>query len=219
MKLETTRTDMTANQITQTDANPVESGSERSSGECAFTKLMKDAALKVVEVTMVVCGKLPPSLVTATSSGDAIFSRDDLSNAGKMQEFVTTGRMICIAENVDAVVVCVSAWIRTEGNSQVIEPVLADGVRGAGQEVVMLFGESRDKMGWAVYSVERHGNGHFRGFEEGPDIRNAKVNWEFFGFMPTEVPDDISRRKAKEYLAARNLPNPRTSQERGLYYY
>jgi len=175
----------------------------------ALAQLMENAE-DFVRITMSRFGEVHPTLLMAGPNGVSGFSRPDLSDDLKKQEFLTTGRMICIAQNVEATAFCSGGWIRKNG--EVAEAAIAD-VPG-GKEVAILVGESREGRLQNILPVQRLNEKEFVGFGKMlQEIGDAKVTGEFGHFLTLEVPDKYMRLGAEAYLASKDLTRDEKKRE------
>jgi len=179
--------------------------------ESPLAEIMEKAE-NYVRVTMSRFGEVPPTLIMVGRHGISGFSRDDLSDEAKKQEFVTTSRMICIAEKVQAAVFCSGGFMRAHKKGEVVALAPDDSL--GRDEVVLLVGEEADWNVQRILPVQRSDEDEFLGFGKEREIKGGKVAGEFGHFLAQQAPDEAMRLEAERYLEAKNLRAVNSSRER-----
>lgn len=182
----------------------------------ALARLMEYAE-DYVRITMSRLGEVPPTLLMAVEKRVSGFSRPDLSSDDKKLEFLTTGRMICIARNVEAAVFCSGGWMRKNG--KVTEAAMVRDDPSEQEEVAILIGESRDGKQQKILPVQRSNEKEFLGFGKMQrGIGDTKVIGEFGQFLSPEAPDKYMQMGAQAYLDSKELikAERKRDQEKGL---
>lgn len=185
--------------------------------EGGLDQLMEHAK-NYVRNAMSMFGDVPPTLFMAGRIGVSGFRRDDLSDDAKKREFLTTGRMMCIAQMADAAVFCSGGWMRTPEKGEVAEAAISPADSPERQEVAILVGETREGRLQSVLPIQRSDDNEFLGFGEAWDIGEVKVTGEFGHFLSPEVPNKYMRIGAEAYLASKELTRAENirEQEKGL---
>lgn len=189
---------------------------QKNRGRKALDELMLHAD-NYVNDTMRQCGELAATVFMIGPDGITGFSRADVADDGKKRDFIYTTRMMCIAHDATAAVLCSEAWMRSNKAGERRDQSLSPAESPDRQEVVILMGESRENTIQKVLPLERSEEGEFMSLGQGPEIYDAKITGQFASFLPEESPDEVSKQMAKQYLASHGMRlGKKNRMERGF---
>jgi hypothetical protein len=177
----------------------------------ALESLMEQAE-EYGRASMARFGEVPPTLFLSGPEGASGFCRDDLSDESKRAEFLTIGRMLCIAQRAEVAVFCASGWAQSRARDSAVEATI-----GCAQaEAVFIFGESVKEQLRQILPVQRSDDEEFVGFAKEVEIGDARVKPDFGRFLPETAPDEAMQLEAQRFLAARKMVKVRTRREIGM---
>ena len=88
-------------------------------------------------------GSMPPTLFLIGNDGPMMFSPKKLASDQDKDEFATTARLICIAQNASACIMALEAWMKVAKPNEKLDMTELPSEAIDRQEVIVLMGEDR----------------------------------------------------------------------------
>lgn len=182
-------------------------------GREALEELMREAEL-FATVSIKHHGAVDSALFIRGENGTAMFKPSDMSGISSKNEFVDDARIICIAEGAVATVFVSEAWTRKLSKGEKLDLSKSLSEYSDRQEIVMVFGESREEDVRKVMPIVRSAQPNFVGFEESSLVPGETAFGRFSNFLTADIPDDEERKIAQRILEAKGL-RPKNAPEAG----
>ena len=150
-------------------------------------------------------GAMRPALFLIGTDGPLTIATTSLDGVEEKDAFVTTARLICIAQAATSVVVALEAWMsfaKPGESGDTAEPPSEAFDR---QEVVILMGESKTGHKQRFLPIIRSGNGKFFGFNESELPEMDRIEGRFSQILSAETPTIEHRLIAKAMLEVKGI--------------
>lgn len=156
-------------------------------------------------------GKFHPTLLILGKDGPLIVHPDGFADEQAKDAFMTTARLLCIAQAATCVVMALEAWATFPKPGHPFNPQEMPSESLERKELVILIGESRGKDMQKCLPIVRTDAGGFFGFGEDPLPKGASVAGRFAKLLPPLLPNAKQQRWAQEALKVMGFKPPPSS--------
>ena len=154
-------------------------------------------------------GSMPPTLFLIGNDGPMMFSPKKLASDQDKDEFATTARLICIAQNASACIMALEAWMKVAKPNEKLDMTELPSEAIDRQEVIVLMGEDRKNQRQQFLPIVRSDNGKFfnLGGSELPVM--DKMQGRFAQILPPKIPDTKMQVVTKALLTVKKVKGVR----------
>ena len=150
-------------------------------------------------------GQMRPALFLIGADGPLMIAAASLDGVEEKDAFVTTARLICIAQAATAVVVALEAWMSFAKPGESVDTAEPPSEALDRKEVVMLMGEAKTGHKQRFLPIIRSGNGRFFGFDETGTPEIDQIGGRFSQILSAETPSVEHRLIAKAMLEVKGI--------------
>ena len=183
----------------------------------AVKKLMEDAEM-MAHYSIRQRGSVSPTLLIHGVDGNVSLSPTSMADERAKDRFVQQARLVCLAQGAEAAVFMSEAWMRMPKKlGEAFDVNIPPSQAADRVETVIIMGETRNSHSQKILPILRTEQGKFMGFGEMPEILKAadSVKGRFAQFIPPKVPDEETRKLAKQAIEIMGLVEKEDKLERG----
>ena len=156
-------------------------------------------------------GKFHPTLLLLGNQGPLILHPDNLNDDQAKDVFLTTARLLCIAQAATSVVMALEAWAKFPKPGEPFNPQEMPSESMERKEVVILVGESRGQAMQKCLPIVRTDTGGYFGFGEDPLPKGVSVGGRFAQLLPPLPPTAKQQHRALASLKQMGFKPPPSS--------
>lgn len=150
-------------------------------------------------------GAMRPALFLIGAEGPLMIATASMDGVEEKDAFVTTARLICIAQAATSVVVALEAWMKFAKPGESVDTAEPPSEAFDRQEVVILMGECKTGHKQRFLPIIRSGNGKFFGFNESEMPEMDQIGGRFSQILSPETPSVEHRLVAKAMLDVKGI--------------